>query len=149
MTIVHVTINVSSPKGDRWTPYVVFHFIYSSQPSLKNSITFFYKGGRFRTKKKMERLSQMSLANVKEARRKRDRDRKIGDVLWVIVRFSVFLLLIITITNAHQNTTPAFHQTQSAANSFVSHTDAVSRPRYSYERSCEVVEGDVMVRKKD
>ncbi|XP_035663364.1 polycystic kidney disease protein 1-like 2 [Branchiostoma floridae] len=87
-----------------------------------------FDGGRFRIKKKMERLSQMSLANVKEARRKRDRDRKIGDVLWVIVRFSVFLLLIITITNAHQNTTPAFHQTQSAANSFVSHTDAVTDP---------------------
>ncbi|XP_078583733.1 polycystin-1-like protein 2 [Branchiostoma floridae x Branchiostoma japonicum] len=87
-----------------------------------------FDGGRFRVKKKMERLSQMSLANVKEARRKRDRDRKIGDVLWVIVRFSVFLLLIITITNAHQNTTPAFHQTQSAANSFVYHTDAVTDP---------------------
>ncbi|CAH1264034.1 PKD2 [Branchiostoma lanceolatum] len=76
----------------------------------------------------MERLSQMSLANVEEARRKRDRDRKIGDVLWVIVRFCVFLLLVVTITNAHHNTTLAFHQTQSAADRFMHYTDAVTDP---------------------
>ncbi|CAH1251049.1 PKD1L3 [Branchiostoma lanceolatum] len=72
--------------------------------------------------------AKMSLANVKDAQRRRDRDRKIGDVLWVIVRFCVFLMLVVTITNAHHNTTPAFHQTQSAADRFMHHTDAVTDP---------------------
>ncbi|XP_035695880.1 polycystin-2-like [Branchiostoma floridae] len=95
---------------------------------LTHSTVFSDKGGAFRVQKKMERLSQTSPADVKEARRKRNRDRKIGDVLWGIARFCVFLLLIVTISNEQHNTTPAFHQTQSVADSFVDSTDDVTDP---------------------
>ncbi|CAH1238879.1 PKD2 [Branchiostoma lanceolatum] len=74
----------------------------------------------------MERVSQMSIANLKEARQKHSRERKIENVLWGILRFCVFLLLIVTITNNQHNTTTAFHQTQSAADSFVDSTDDVT-----------------------
>ncbi|XP_078662108.1 uncharacterized protein LOC144906058 [Branchiostoma floridae x Branchiostoma belcheri] len=79
----------------------------------------------FRKERKMERLSMMSLLNVKEARMGKDRDRRFGVVLWGIVWYCLSLLLIIIIADAQHKTTPAFHQTQSATNSFVPSLDEV------------------------
>ncbi|XP_019633523.1 PREDICTED: polycystic kidney disease protein 1-like 2 [Branchiostoma belcheri] len=83
---------------------------------------------RFRVKKKMERLSEVSLANVDGARKKRNRDRRIGDVIWDIIRSCARLLLALTIINAHHNINPAFYQTQSAADNFVQSIDEVTEP---------------------
>ncbi|XP_078678998.1 polycystin-1-like protein 2 [Branchiostoma floridae x Branchiostoma belcheri] len=84
--------------------------------------------GRFRVKKKMERLSEVSLANVDGARKKRNRDRRIGNVIWDIIRSCARLLLALTIINAHHNINPAFYQTQSAADNFVQSIDEVTEP---------------------
>ncbi|XP_078594471.1 polycystin-1-like protein 2 [Branchiostoma floridae x Branchiostoma japonicum] len=87
-----------------------------------------FDSGRFRVKKKMERLSQMSLANVNEAQRKRNRDRRIGKLLWDIILSCARLLLALTIINGHHNTNTAFHQTQSSAENFVQSIDDVTEP---------------------
>ncbi|XP_035677372.1 polycystic kidney disease protein 1-like 2 [Branchiostoma floridae] len=87
-----------------------------------------FDSGRFRVKKKMERLSQMSLANVNEAQQKRNRDRRIGNLLWDIILSCARLLLALTIINGHHNTNTAFHQTQSAAENFVQSIDDVTEP---------------------
>ncbi|XP_078662102.1 polycystin-1-like protein 2 [Branchiostoma floridae x Branchiostoma belcheri] len=79
----------------------------------------------FRKERKMERLSMMSLLNVKEARMGKDRDRRFGVVLWGIVWYCLSLLLLVIIADAQHKTTPAFHQTQSATNSFVPSLDEV------------------------
>ncbi|XP_066292641.1 polycystin-1-like protein 2 [Branchiostoma lanceolatum] len=115
----HVTKMMFANEGD--TFFIQDHTVTSKKRTGFDSC-------QFRVQKKMERLSQMSLANLKEVRQKQSRERKIGDVLWSILRFCVFVLLIVTITNNQHNTTTAFHQTQSAADSFVDSTDDVTDP---------------------
>eukprot|EP00058_Branchiostoma_floridae_P018043 XP_002603532.1 hypothetical protein BRAFLDRAFT_79068 [Branchiostoma floridae] len=80
----------------------------------------------FRLKRKMERLSMTSLANIKQARMRQRRDRRFGDTLWGIVWFCCFLLLVLSIANEHHNTTEGFHQTQGTANTFLQSVDEVN-----------------------
>eukprot|EP00058_Branchiostoma_floridae_P016734 XP_002602222.1 hypothetical protein BRAFLDRAFT_76911 [Branchiostoma floridae] len=87
-----------------------------------------FDSGRFRVKKKMERLSQMSFTNINEARRKRKRDRRIGNLIWDIIISLARLLLALTIINGHHSTNTAFYQTQSAAENFVQSIDEVTDP---------------------
>ncbi|XP_066283580.1 polycystin-2-like protein 2 [Branchiostoma lanceolatum] len=89
----------------------------------------------------MERLSQTSLGKIYESRRKRNRDKRIGNVLRDIVLSCAHLLLALTIINAHHNINPAFHQTQSAAENFVQSADDVTEPSALWPWLTETVLG--------
>ncbi|XP_078692602.1 polycystin-1-like protein 2 [Branchiostoma floridae x Branchiostoma belcheri] len=80
----------------------------------------------FRTRRKMERLSMTSLINIKQARKKQRRDRRNGEILRDIMVSCFYVLLVLSITNEHHNTTHAFYQTQSATNTFVQSLDEVN-----------------------
>ncbi|XP_078610884.1 polycystin-1-like protein 2 [Branchiostoma floridae x Branchiostoma japonicum] len=82
----------------------------------------------FRMKRRMERLSMMSLANIKQARMRQRRDRRFGDTLWSIVWFCCFLLLVVSIANEHHNTREGFHQTRSTTNTILQSVDEVKDP---------------------
>ncbi|XP_019640407.1 PREDICTED: polycystic kidney disease protein 1-like 2 [Branchiostoma belcheri] len=79
----------------------------------------------FRKRRKMERLSTTSLINIKQARMKQHRDRRAGEILRGIMVSGFCLLLVLSITNEHHNTTPGFYQTQSTTNTFVQSMDEV------------------------
>ncbi|XP_078695111.1 polycystin-1-like protein 2 [Branchiostoma floridae x Branchiostoma belcheri] len=80
----------------------------------------------FRTRRKMERLSMTSLINIKQAQKKQRRDRRNGEILRDIIVSCFYVLLVLSITNEHHNTTHAFYQTQSATNTFVQSLDEVN-----------------------
>ncbi|XP_078611633.1 polycystin-1-like protein 2 [Branchiostoma floridae x Branchiostoma japonicum] len=82
----------------------------------------------FRLKRKMERLSMTSLANIKQARMRQSRNRRFGDTLWSIVWFCCFLLLVVSIADEYHNTTEGFHQTLSTTNTFLQSVDDVNDP---------------------
>ncbi|XP_078692236.1 polycystin-1-like protein 2 isoform X2 [Branchiostoma floridae x Branchiostoma belcheri] len=79
----------------------------------------------FRKRRKMERLSTTSLINIKQARMKQHRDRRAGEILRGIMVSGFCLLLVLSITNEHHNTTPGFYQTLSTTNTFVQSMDEV------------------------
>ncbi|XP_078572446.1 polycystin-1-like protein 2 isoform X2 [Branchiostoma floridae x Branchiostoma japonicum] len=80
----------------------------------------------FRMRRKMERLSMRSLANIKQARMRQRRDRRFGETVWDIAWFCCFLLLVISIANEYHNTTEGFHQTLSTTNTFLQSVDDVN-----------------------
>ncbi|XP_035686736.1 polycystic kidney disease protein 1-like 2 [Branchiostoma floridae] len=80
----------------------------------------------FRMRRKMERLSMRSLANIKQARMRQRRDRRFGETVWDIAWFCCFLLLVLSITNEYHNTTEGFHQTLSTTNTFLQSVDDVN-----------------------
>eukprot|EP00058_Branchiostoma_floridae_P016420 XP_002601908.1 hypothetical protein BRAFLDRAFT_86392 [Branchiostoma floridae] len=82
----------------------------------------------FRTRRKMERLSMTSLANIKQARRRQRRDRRFGETVWDVAWFCCFLLLVLSIAGEHHNTTEGFHQTRSTTNTFLQSVDEVNDP---------------------
>ncbi|CAH1247231.1 PKD1L3 [Branchiostoma lanceolatum] len=82
----------------------------------------------FRMRRKMERLSMTSLANIKQARMRQRRDRRVVNTFWDIMWFCCCLLIVISIANEHHNTTESFYQTQSTTNTFVQSMDEVNDP---------------------
>ncbi|CAH1272909.1 PKD2 [Branchiostoma lanceolatum] len=82
----------------------------------------------FRLRRKMEQLSMTSLANIKRARMRQRRDRRVVNTFWDIMWFCCCLLLVISISNEHHNTTEGFYQTQSMTNTFVKSMDEVNDP---------------------
>ncbi|XP_035694654.1 polycystic kidney disease protein 1-like 2 [Branchiostoma floridae] len=80
----------------------------------------------FRMRRKMERLSLRSLANIKQARMMQRRDSRFGETVWDIAWFCCFLLLVLSIVNEYNNTTESFHQTLSTTNTFLQSVDDVN-----------------------
>ncbi|XP_066304370.1 polycystin-1-like protein 2 [Branchiostoma lanceolatum] len=87
-----------------------------------------FSSNAFRMRRKMERLSMTSLANIKQARMRQRRDRRVVNTFWDIMWFCCCLLIVISIANEHHNTTEGFYQTQSMTNTFVQSMDEVNDP---------------------
>ncbi|XP_066291223.1 polycystin-1-like protein 2 [Branchiostoma lanceolatum] len=87
-----------------------------------------FSSDAFRMRRKMEQLSMTSLANIKQARMRQLRDRRVVNTFWDIMWFCCCLLIVISIANEHHNTTEGFYQTQSIANTFVQSMDEVNDP---------------------
>ncbi|XP_078665659.1 polycystin-1-like protein 2 [Branchiostoma floridae x Branchiostoma belcheri] len=80
----------------------------------------------FRMRRKMERQSMTSLINIKQARRKKHRDKRFWEIFRDIMCFCCYVLLVLGISNEHHNITQAFYQTQSTTNTFVQSLDEVN-----------------------
>ncbi|CAH1272977.1 PKD1L3 [Branchiostoma lanceolatum] len=106
---------------EKWGPVSIDARTVSSQKARFSSDTF-------RMRRKMERLSMTSLANIKQARMRQRRDRRVVNTFWDIMWFCCCLLLVIVISNEHHNTTEGFYQTQSMTNTFVQSMDEVNDP---------------------
>ncbi|CAH1273057.1 PKD1L3 [Branchiostoma lanceolatum] len=87
-----------------------------------------FSSDAFRMRRKMEHLSMTSLANIKQARMRQRRDRRVVNTFWDIMWFCCCLLIVISIANEHHNTTEGFYQTQSMTNTFVQSMDEVNDP---------------------
>ncbi|XP_066291574.1 polycystin-1-like protein 2 isoform X1 [Branchiostoma lanceolatum] len=101
-----------------------------------------FSSDAFRMRRKMEHLSMTSLANIKQARMRQRRDRRVVNTFWDIMWFCCCLLIVISIANEHHNTTEGFYQTQSMTNTFVQSTDEVNDPLTLWSWLCETALGN-------